>query len=628
MKRRFAELSIHRKLVAVALLVTSMALVVALLGLTIFDVYRYQTRADDDAAALAGIIAENSAAAVTFLDQAAAEETLSTLRVRQAVTRACLYLPNGRLFARYERDAADVCGDTQPIAERGFSASASQPIVRNGRRWGTVYLERDFSGLASRIGFTAVVTALMLALSGVLAFLLAQRLTRGISDPIVLLAAEARRVAEDLDLTVGELPTPKDEVGDLVRAFKAMMVRVRDANAGLRREIDERRRIEAEREALLERERDASRKKDEFVATVSHELRTPLGAILAWTQILEAARPDQRTLDKAVSSIARSAEAQARVIEDLVDVSRIATGKLHLQWATVDLREPIEAAVEVVRPAAQDKDVQIEVSGPSRPCVVKGDEDRLRQVVGNLLSNAVKFSDTGGRITVVTKDMGSTYEVEVTDQGTGIAADMLPHVFDRYRQADSSTTRRFGGLGLGLAIVKEVTELHGGSVGVESDGEGRGAVFRVRLPALMGPRQQQADDGASETKAERLDGVEVLAVDDNAEALDVLATALRGLGAVVRTAGSGPAALVSWEIEPPDVLLCDLAMPEMDGFQVLEEIRRRSAGSSRRTAAIAVSAHATVEHRRRSVAAGFAQHVAKPYRIGDLARAVHEALVP
>ena len=626
MKRRFAELSIHRKLVAVALLITTTSLVLALLGLTVFDVWRFRSRAGDDATALAGILAENSAAAVTFLDQAAAEETLSTVRVRQSVMRACIYLPDGALFARYERGPGLACADTLPMTEGFFVAAASHPIVRNGRMWGTVYVERDFTGLGERIVITAGTTALMLAVSALLAFLLAQRLTRGISDPIVLLAAEARRVGEDLDLTVGDLPAPQDEVGDLVRAFKTMMIRVREANAGLRREIEERRKIEAEREALLERERDASRKKDEFVATVSHELRTPLGAILAWTQILEAAQPDQGTLDKAVSSIARSAEAQARVIEDLVDVSRIATGKLHLQWATVDVREPIETAVDTLRPAAEEKGIRIYVEMPARPCFVKGDEDRLQQVVGNLLSNAVKFSDTGGRITVTARDLGTTYEVEVMDEGTGIGPDMLPHVFDRYRQADSSTTRRFGGLGLGLAIVKEVTELHGGSVSVESDGPGRGATFRVRLPALIGPRQQHTDNGASETGTERLDGVEVLAVDDNAEALDVLATALRGLGAVVRTASSGPAALVSWEIEPPDVVLCDLAMPGMDGFQVLEEIRRRGDRSSRRTAAIAVSAHATVEHRRRSVAAGFAQHVAKPYRIRDLVRAVHEVL--
>jgi CheY-like chemotaxis protein len=385
--------------------------------------------------------------------------------------------------------------------------------------------------------------------------------------------------------------------------------------------------VEAEREALLARERETSRLKDEFVATVSHELRTPLGAILGWTQVLETTGLDQKMIGKAVSAIARSAEAQARVIEDLVDVSRIAAGKLHLRWEAVDFRAPVEASVEVVRASAQSRGIRIDTELPPRPCMVKGDPDRLRQVVGNLLSNAVKFSHDGGRISVVTRDLGNAYELEVSDEGIGIAPDVMPHIFDRYRQADSSTTRRHAGLGLGLAIVKEVTELHGGSVTVTSDGDDHGATFCMRLPAMMGAVLAPPAEEPSPTAVERLDGVRILAVDDNPDALDILSTALRAVGAEVHVAASGPEALEAWERETPDIVLCDLAMPGMDGFTVLEKIREQAVHGGRPPAAIAVSAHATLEHKRRSRAAGFAEHIAKPYRISDLVKAVNDALV-
>lgn len=627
MREWLAGLPIHRKLVALALLVSTAALIVGLVGLTFLDVYRFHGRAEGDAATLAALVAENSAAAVAFQDDAAAAETLSTVRIRDAVTRACIYLEDGSLFAAYERDASLACPAGLPAAERPFHAAATRRIVRNGRSWGVVYVERDSSGLAERIGLAAGAAAVMLVVAGALALLLAQVLTRTISDPIVRLAAEARRVGMDAEITVPDIPAQPDEVGDLVRAFQGMLQRVRDANAGLLREIEERRKVEAEREALLRRERETSRLKDEFVATVSHELRTPLGAILGWTQVLEAAPPDPRTLEKAISAISRSAEAQARIIEDLVDVSRIAAGKLHLHWETTDLRIAAQGAVDVMRATADAREVRIDLAVPASPCLVRGDPDRLRQVASNLVSNAVKFSEPGGRTTVVVRVEGAWCELEVADDGVGIEPDMLAHVFDRYRQADGSTTRRYDGLGIGLSIVKEVTELHGGSVSVRSEGVGLGSTFVVRLPAILA----KPDPGTSEARppvrdASRLDGVSVLAVDDNADALDIMATALRVAGATVRTASSGPSALDAWEHDPPDVLLCDIAMPGMDGFGVLAQIRERDARAARRTAAIAVSAHATAEHRERCLAAGFSAHIAKPYRVAELVHAVNDAL--
>jgi signal transduction histidine kinase len=543
---RLSRLSIHRKLVALALSVSAVALLVTLLGLTLFDIWRYRARASDDAALLAGIVAENSAAAVMFMDQPAAQEILSTVRIREAVTRACIYLADGTLLTAFQRGPDLVCPEAQPTPNGFFAAGAALPIVRNGRTWGTVYVERDFSGLPGRIGVAAAAAAVMLVFAGVLAYLVAQRLTRSISEPIAQLAAEARRIASEpeLELSNPDISAGADEVGDLVRAFQDMLSRLRSAHAGLLREIEERKRVEAERADLLRRERETSRMKDEFVATVSHELRTPLGAILGWTQVLEVGRADEAVMSKAIDAISRSADVQARLIEDLVDVSRIAAGKLNLHWESVDLRAPVETSVEVARAAANAKGIRTTVRMPSQPCPVRGDVDRLRQVVGNLLSNAVKFGKTGGTITVVLRDLGGAYEIQVSDDGVGIVPEMLPQVFDRYRQADSSTIRRHDGLGLGLSIVKEVTELHGGSVAVSSGGPGQGATFYLRVPKLLGTRLfPEAGEQNGNGEQVRLDGVRVLAVDDNEDALDVLSEALRAAGASVSTATSGPEAL-------------------------------------------------------------------------------------
>jgi CheY-like chemotaxis protein len=331
--------------------------------------------------------------------------------------------------------------------------------------------------------------------------------------------------------------------------------------------------------------------------------------------------PDPDTLQKAVATIGRNAHAQARVIEDLVDVSRIVTGKLHLKFQALDLRVPVEAAAEINRPACLAKHLTLDMRLPLESCLVNGDADRLQQVVSNLLSNAVKFSPAGGRIEVTLKTVAGAYEIRVTDTGIGITPEFLPFVFERFRQSDGSMTREYGGLGLGLAIVKELTELHGGVVGVTSEGQGKGAQFVVRLPALVA-----LDAGALEPAAEAtlpgfaLAGLRVLAVDDNVDSLDVLSATLTGAGAEVRVAQSGAAAIALWEARPADVLVCDLAMPQMDGFEVLRELQLRSANQVVR--AVALTAHASKDYVNRTVAAGFAGHVAKPYAAGELIAAV------
>jgi len=623
MKRWYDALPVHRKLVAMALATTLLTLLAATTGLIALDVWRYRIAAADDIQSLAQVIAENSAAALVFGDESAATETLATTRVRPTVTRVCLYLPDDSLFAAYARAGGAPCPVSPQAEASGSLLSTRVPITRNQRVLGTVIAERDLSDLGSRIAVTAGAGLLTLVLAGVLAFALAQRLHRGVSTPIAELAEAARNIGTP-SYAIPDIRANPDEIGELVKSLTGMMRRLQDANDGLMKEIEERRKVEAERETALVREREASRIKDEFLAAVSHELRTPLNAIVGWVQILKMGQPDAETLHKAVTTIGRNAHAQARVIEDLVDVSRIVTGKLHLRFQTLDLRGPVEAATDVNRPTAHAKNLAVEMRLPDEPCYVNGDADRLQQVISNLLSNAVKFSPPGGRIEVSLRKADGAFEIRVSDTGIGITSDFLPHVFERFRQSDGSMTREHGGLGLGLAIVKELTELHGGAVQVTSDGAGLGSQFLVRLPALVAFDTRMAIPAVEAShSASALAGLRVLAVDDNPDALDVVSATLSASGAAVRVARGGVEALARWIEEPADVLVCDLAMPQMDGFGVLAAIQSAHTGDSVR--AIALTAHASQEYVDRTVAAGFVGHLAKPFGATELVTAVARA---
>jgi signal transduction histidine kinase/ActR/RegA family two-component response regulator len=621
MKAWYDRLPIHRKLVAVAVVVTTAALALAVSGLVAVDLWRYRSTAEADTAILASVIAENTAAAVQFNRPDEAQESLATSGKRSSVRRACLYRADGSLFARFEpRLPAYACPSALPSPSSWSMVTGRSQVVRNSRILGDVYIERELTELWPSVVIAVAAGGVMLVLAGLAAVPIANRLHRRISEPIMQLSAAARRIGGE---TPQESLPPIDsglvEIEELVRAFSDMLRRVAEANAALRQR-------ETEREELLRRERDAGRLKDEFLAAVSHELRTPLNAIVGWVQILATTTPDPQTMAKGIASIARNARTQTRVIEDLVDVSRIVAGKLNLRTDAVDLRDAVDGGIDGVRAAAQAKNVNLVASVPGHPCIVNGDRDRLQQVVGNLLSNAVKFTGSGGTVSLTLGAIDGCYEIAVADTGIGISADFLPFVFDRFRQADGSLTREHGGLGLGLAIVRELTALHGGSVEVESPGRNLGATFRLRLPALIeGPspvvrREKAAAPGPA------LAGVRVLAVDDNADTLELLGIGLSAAGAHVRTAGSAAAAVDLFDREVPDVLLCDLAMPEVDGFELLQRLRQRGGQAGRVVPAIALSAHATTEHRERSRRAGFREHVAKPFRIETVIQAIRASL--
>ena len=393
-----------------------------------------------------------------------------------------------------------------------------------------------------------------------------------------------------------------------------------------------------ERKMLLESERAArtaaermSDVKDEFLATLSHELRTPLNAILGWSQVLRTGSKNETDYIRGLETIERNARMQTQLIEDLLDMSRITSGKIRLDIQTVHPLGFIEAAVETVRPAADAKGIKLERMLDPAAGPISGDPGRLQQVVWNLVSNAIKFTPKDGRVQILLERVNSLIEISVADTGVGIKPEFIPHLFERFRQGDASTTRKYGGLGLGLSIVKNLVELHGGIVKVESAGEGKGTTVTVRLPLTVVHRQKEtaerlhpATPSASATNfvVAELSGLTVLVVDDQSDARDLIKRVLEDCGAAVLTAGSAADALVLVEAHRPDVLVTDIGMPDADGFELLRRVRALGPERGGRVPAIALTAFARSEDRTRALRAGFLVHVSKPVDPSELVATV------
>lgn len=403
----------------------------------------------------------------------------------------------------------------------------------------------------------------------------------------------------------------------------------------LAKEIQQRQRAEEDRAKLLVQEQNArmeaerlNRLKDEFLSTVSHELRTPLNAILGWSQILRTAKADEGRMNRALETIERNARSQAQLIDDLLDISRIITGKIRLNVQAVGLLSVIEAAIDTVRPAADAKKIRLRSVLDPAAGPILGDAERLQQIVWNLLSNAIKFTPKRGRVQVYLQRINSHIEIVVADTGQGISAEFLPHVFERFRQADGSTTRSFGGLGLGLAIVRQLVEVHGGTVHVESPGEGQGATFTVKLPLIaVGPtaiepeRVHPAVGGSVPfVGSPRLDGLKLLIVDDDADMRDLLTYTLEVCGADVIVAASADEAisLLTTSSTPIHILISDIGMPDEDGYALLRRIRALAPECGGRIPAIALTAYARSQDRTAALLAGFQSHVAKPVEPAEL----------
>lgn len=397
-------------------------------------------------------------------------------------------------------------------------------------------------------------------------------------------------------------------------------------------DITEQKRIDEERARILAREQEArkeaeeaNRAKDEFLSTISHELRTPLASMLGWARMLRTGTLDEITTARALESIERNAKLQAQLVDDILDVSRIITGRLRLDVLPVELAPIIKGVVEIVRPAAEAKSISLQTDVDPAVGPVLGDPNRLQQIIWNLLSNAVKFTPKRGQVTVRLERVGSNGFITVSDTGLGIRPDVLPHIFERFRQADSSTTRSHTGLGLGLAIVRHLVELHGGTVHAESPGEGQGATFTVKLPLAavrLDRVYSKAETKEPLTKLPNLSDAHVLLVDDEADTLDMLTLVLQQCGAQVTAVTSAEAALEVFKKVKPDILVSDIGMPDQDGYELIHKIRTLESQQGTRVPAVALTAYAQAEDRMRALSAGFQMHVSKPVEPAELATVI------
>jgi len=531
--------------------------------------------------------------------------------------------------------------DQSPVSIQIFSADGR--TARVNRAW-----EELWGTTREALGDYNILEDPQLEARGVAAYI-----RRGFEGEVALIPP----ILYDPEQTIPGLskhPDPRRWTSALIYPVKDREGRVREVVL-MHEDITERKEAEQERERLLAREQQlraeaeaANRLKDEFLATLSHELRTPLTAILGWAKLLRSEDLDAKTTSRAVEAVVRNAEAQTRLVNELLDVSRIVTGKLRLNVSPVELTSVVEAAVESVRPAAQARGVSLDVRLDPRAGRVAGDPDRLQQVVWNLLSNAVKFTPGGGRVEVTLARSGSQAEIKVADTGQGIPKEFLPYVFDRFRQADQQITREHGGLGIGLSIARHLVELHGGTVRAESEGVGRGATFVVNLPLSPGPDaagapqsaagagDPEAGDaaGAEDVAADAatgaargagtgpaagrkpapgpLAGLSIVVVEDDADALGFLSAVLEGAGARVARARSADEGFEKLKLLRPDLLVSDIGMAGQDGYQLIRRVRALAPAEGGNTPAAALTAYARAEDREKAAEAGFQTHIAKP----------------
>jgi signal transduction histidine kinase/DNA-binding response OmpR family regulator len=405
----------------------------------------------------------------------------------------------------------------------------------------------------------------------------------------------------------------------------------------LQNEVAERKQAEHERARLLVREREAraeaeraNRTKDEFLATLSHELRTPLSAILGWSHLIRTGKLDDAQLSRAFETIERNARSQSQLIDDLLDVSRIITGKLEIELQRIDICSIIEAAIDGMRPSFVAKNIEVETEIESIACFIQGDANRLQQILWNLFSNALKFTPEGGTVRIKVQRKAQEVLVSVTDTGIGISEKFIPYIFDRFRQADGSTTRNHGGLGLGLAIVRHLVELHQGAVAVISDGKDKGSTFTVTLPVVETPAiaaESQAAFSANKNSIQDglLNGVRVLVVDDEQDARELVSTILTRCGGEVRCTDSAAQAMEALREWEPDVLISDIGMPVEDGYSLIKRIRKLRSKRAKEIPAVALTAYVNSADRSRALSAGFHAHLAKPVEPEALVTLIAEA---
>lgn len=608
----FNRLSIRQKLTAILMLTSAAVLALAATAFVTWDYYRFQADMEVDLRTQAQIVLDNAAAAVTFDDQEAAVESLGMLEVHPHTQLACLYLPTGQLYvSRVFQAPGDVC---PPSATPGTVITPERMYVTEqlsrGRDTGaTLMIGNDLDALRARLKAEGIAMAVIVAAGMLLSLALSSILQRIVARPISTLARTAREIGSKRDYSLRAHSAAEDEIGVLVRSFNSM--------------LDEIEASQRERAELLDREQQANRLKDEFLATLSHELRTPLNAIVGWVHLLRNGKLPPEELQHALERIDRNAHAQARLVQDLLDVSRITTGKLLLDIREMDLAAVVSNAIDACRPAAEARQVSL-VCDDQGAFPTMGDPDRLQQIFWNLISNAVRFTPSGGTVTMTLSRSADIDTIEVRDTGAGIEPHFLPHMFEPFRQADAASTRTHGGLGLGLTIVRRLTELHGGTVSVASEGLGQGATLTVKLPVRL-PERKTDTAAPQRSRVTKLAGAKVLVVDDDHDTLALLVSTLRSAGALPTPASSVAEALRAVNLYRFDALVSDVAMPGQDGYALISLLHDRL-GADMPVASVAVTAYASRAERDRALAAGFREHLAKPVNPDVLLQTLEDLL--
>jgi signal transduction histidine kinase/CheY-like chemotaxis protein len=602
---------------AVVLVTTCMALLLSATALLIYELRSYQSSSLADLNTQASIIANSSGPALAFDDPKAVAESLSLLRLRPQIAGAAVYRAGGALFASYLKPdsgeaALPASAGSPGVVIDGDRIEITQPVLENGEAVGTVYLRARYDILGRLAAYLLILAAVMLP-SLIVAALVSRRLQSGITEPILQVAQVARDVLVRRDFSQRVSKTSDDEVGVLVDAFNNMLEEVGRRTEALEQSNQHLSVETAQRRRAVDALRGAARTKDEFLATLAHELRNPLAPITNAVEILRRTGRDSVPSQRALDIMARQVQQMVRLIDDLLDVSRITTGKVLLDMGRVDLVAVLHGAVEIALPGIELRRHRLTLDLPDAPVIVQGDATRLAQVFANLLNNAAKYTDPGGRIEVSMVNAPDEVTLCFSDSGVGIAADRQDSIFDMFVQVDQSLERGNKGLGVGLTLARQLIALHGGGISVHSNGLGHGSDFTVRLPrgkvAAALPRPAPALATAPPSRR-------VLIADDNVDFANSLLAILESLGQEATVVHDGFAALEAAGRLRPEYIFLDIGMPGMNGYDVAQRLRRQPA--TRDAMIVAITGWGQDKDRERAHDAGFDEHLVKPVDVERL----------
>lgn len=605
----------------VVLATTFVALLVSAVALLSYEMRNYLEFAASDIVTQADLVARTSAPALSFNDPKAANDTLRLLESRSDILAAAIYTADGALFATYSRDRDSVFPNHSDVGGPrvdGNELTLFHPILEGGERIGTVYVaaRHDVHG---RLEDYVLILSGVMVLSFVVAALISVWLQGSVTQPLLAVTDTARKIIDRRDFTLRARRTTDDEIGVLVDAFNAMLAEVEErtdaletANHRLSNETDERRSAET---AL----RLADQRKDEFLAMLAHELRNPLAPMVNALALVDSANAGEPVKRRALQIIERQLAHMVRLVDDLLDVSRITRGKLVIRKQPVELASVIESALDTVRPLLESRGHELTVSVPPQPVRLQADPVRLSQVFSNLLNNAAKYTEQGGHIALTAAISGGAVRVTIADDGIGIAPDTLPGIFQMFAQGNHSAARSETGLGVGLALARELIELHAGSIRATSAGTGRGSTFTVMLPLMSASADEPAGAPYRPHGRDRAQH-RVLLVDDNVDFAESLALLLQGLDHDVRVAHDAGDALAIARGFRPQYAFLDIGLPGVNGYELARQLRAQAETAS--TVLVAISGWGQDQDRRAAAEAGFAMHLVKPVGIDEVAAAL------